>query len=72
MLASHRADINRLNSPHSSIVLELHAGEIAQSVRYGKGIQALQLSTFQGLRHDDILVQRTRRHLHLLYPEAAV
>ena len=72
VLRAHRAYVDGLDAPHSSIVLELHAGEIAQGIRHRECVKALQFSPFERLRNDDILVKRTRRHLHLLYLEAVI
>ena len=72
MLATHRADIDRLDASYSAVVLELHAGEITQRVRYTQGIEALQLLALEGLRHNDIFVQRTSSNLHFLYLKVVI
>ena len=72
MLAAHGAHIDGLDTSHSAVVLELDAGEIAQRVRHRKRIETLQFLAFEGLRHNDVLGQGTRRHLHLLYLEAVI
>ena len=72
MLASHRTDIDGLDSPHSAIIFELYAGEITQGICHRERVEALEFRTFEGLRLNDIFIQHTRRNFHLLYLEAAV
>ena len=70
MLTTHRADVNRLDTSYSAIVLDLKPGEIAKRVCYVQGIQAFQFSSFERLRDDDVFIERTSRHAHFIDSEA--
>ena len=72
MLTTHRADVDCLDTSYSTVVLELYAGEIAQGIRHGKGVETLQFFAFEGLRNDDILGQGTRSHLDFLNMEVVI
>ena len=43
MLASHRADVYRLQTAYAAVVLHLQTGEIAQGIGNTQGIEVLQL-----------------------------
>ena len=56
MLATHRAHINGLDTTHTAIILELNAGEIAESIGYRKRVKRLKFRAFKSLRNDNIFV----------------
>ena len=55
VLATHRADVDSLDTSYSTVVLELDAREITNRVCHRQGVETLQLLAFEGLRNDDIL-----------------
>ena len=43
MLGAHPSYVHRLKPAYSSIVLDLHTGEVAQSIRHADTAQSLEL-----------------------------
>ena len=72
MLTSHRAHIDGLDTPYSTVVFQLHAGKIANCISYCQCIQALQFLSGEVLRNNDIFGQSTRRHFHFIDAEVTV
>lgn len=60
VLASHAADIDRLEPPDAAVVLDLYAREITQGIGYGMGIEPLQLLAGQHLCRYDLFGGTTK------------
>lgn len=67
VLATHRADVDGLDTTYAAVVLELYAREIAHRVGYAEGVESLQFLAFERLRHDDIFLQRAGGDGHLVH-----
>ena len=67
MLTAHRAHVDGLDTTYAAVVFELYAGEIAQRVRYGEGIQSLQFYAFECLGQDHVFLQCASGDGHLLH-----
>ena len=59
VVGAHRADIHRLESTHTAIVLELDASEVAHGIGHRMAVKALQLLAREFLGGDHVLVGAT-------------
>ena len=64
MVGAHAADIDGLQSAHTAIVLDLHAGEVADGIGHAVRAQPLQLRPGELLHRDDLPRKPPARHHH--------
>ena len=72
MVRPHAADVHGLESAHPSVVLDLHAGEVADGIGDTVRPQALQSVAGQPLCRDDLLHRRLCLDDHFVEPLQAV
>ena len=57
MVGTHVAHVDGLQAAHAAVVLDLHAGKVAEGVRHGMGVEAFQLFPGQVLRGNHFAVR---------------
>ena len=65
VVRSHRTDIDRLDSAHTSVVLHLHARKIAQCIGYAVAVKALKLFAVKFLRRNHLYLRSLGCDHHL-------
>ena len=65
MVSTHRTDVDGLDAPHSTVVLQLYAREVAQGVGHAVGIEPLQQLAVQLLAGHHLAQGGLRHHNHL-------
>ena len=58
MVGAHRADVDRLQTAHTAVILELHTGKIANGIGYRETVESLQIGIFENLRRNHLAVLR--------------
>ena len=72
VVGAHAADVDGLDAAHAAVVFQLKAGEIAQGICHGVGVEFLELLTAHFLRGDDLAEGEFRGHHHLVEMPDAV
>ena len=65
VIATHRTDVHRLDTAHSTVVLQLKTSEIAQCICDVMSVQALQLLALHRVRRNHLAECKARCHYHL-------
>ena len=68
MLCAHTTHIDRLQSPDTAVILDLHTGKITNGIGYGMDAQPLQLRAVEHLRRDDFFGTAAAEDDHRINP----
>ena len=62
VIGTHRADVDGLDAAHAAIVLDLHAGKVADGVGHAVTVESLKLLAVKGLCRNDLAVVLLGKH----------